>query len=74
MPFEIRNGSRVEGSHTIGTIHDGETCRATGYRDGNGGSPIAVHFVSLWNLGEIKKGVADSGMVPSQALAFSGLN
>jgi hypothetical protein len=73
MPFEVRNGSRVDGSHTIGTIHDGETCRAAGCRASDGDYRIAWQFVSLWKLGEIKKGVADSGMSLSPALAFSGL-
>jgi hypothetical protein len=33
MPLGARNGSRVDGSHTIGTVHDGETSRAAGCRD-----------------------------------------
>jgi hypothetical protein len=74
MPFEIKNGSTVDDSHTIGTIHDGETGCAAGCRAGDGDYQIARQFASLWKLGEIKKGVAVSGMSLSQALAFSGLN
>jgi hypothetical protein len=74
MPFEVRNGSRVDGSHTIGTIRDGEMCRAAGYRAGDGDYRIGGQQASLWELGEIDMGVAVSGMSLSQALAVSGLS
>jgi hypothetical protein len=74
MPLEVRNGSRVDGSHAIVTIHDGETCRAAGCRAGDEDYRVAGQFVSLWELGEIKKCVAVSGMSLSQDLAVSGLN
>jgi hypothetical protein len=74
MAFEVRNGSRVDASHTIGTIHDCETCHAAGCWAGDGDYPIARQFVSLWSLAEIKKGVAVSGVSLSHALVFSDLN
>jgi hypothetical protein len=73
MAFEVRTGSRVDCSHTIGTIHDGETCHAAGCRASDGDYRIAGQFVSLWKLGEIKKGVAVSGMSLSQAFGFQWL-